>query len=135
MPVHPLQRDAESAPFFDATAEGRLLIRRDRSTGALVAPTEQSGPDGSADLEWVRAAGTGTIASWAAIHGKPDADGRTSPVVVAIVELTEGPWLRAQIVRAAPEDVRTGMAVTAEFERPEGGEAIPVFALASEVDG
>ncbi|MBE9374606.1 OB-fold domain-containing protein [Saccharopolyspora sp. HNM0983] len=128
MPVHPLQRDAESAPFFDAAAEGRLLIRRDRTTGALISPTEQTGPDGSADLEWVPAAGSGTITSWAVVHDKPDADGRTNPLVVAIVELAEGPWLRAQIVRTAPDEVRTGMAVTVEFEQPAGGEAIPVFA-------
>ncbi|WP_433871303.1 Zn-ribbon domain-containing OB-fold protein [Saccharopolyspora sp. CA-218241] len=130
MPVHPLQRDPESAPFFDGTAEGRLLIRRSPSTGEHLPPAAQTGSDGSTDLEWAEASGRGRIATWAAVHRKPDAEGRTHPVVIAIVELDEGPWLHARIVRAAPEDVRSGREVTVEFERPEGGEAIPVFALA-----
>jgi uncharacterized OB-fold protein len=49
------------------------------------------------------------------------------PVVVAIVELAEGPWLHAQLTGVDPAAVRGGQPVTVAFERPEGGEAIPVF--------
>lgn len=129
MSVHPLRRDEESAPFFDATAQGRLLIRRCVRTGEYLPPAAQTSSDGDTELEWVEAAGHGRIATWAAVHGKPDADGATHPVVVAIVELDEGPWLHAQIVRAAPEDTHTGDPVTVEFQHPDGGEAIPVFTL------
>ena len=130
MSVHPLRRDEESAPFFDATAEGRLLLRRCTCCGRHLAPAAQTCQLGSTALEWVEASGGGHLASWAAVHDKPDADGNTHPLVIALVELDEGPWLRGQVVRAAPEDMAAGARVTVEFEQPEGGEAIPVFALA-----
>lgn len=128
-PLLALPRDPASAPFFDAAAEGRLLVRRSAATGEYLPPAAQVDSAGGTELEWVEAAGTGRIASWAAVHRKPDAQGRTFPVVVAIVELDEGPWLHARIVRAAPGDVASGAPVTVEFVRPEGGETLPVFAL------
>lgn len=130
MSVYPLRRDAESAPFFDATAQGTLLIRRSLSTGEYLPPAAQAGSDGAADVEWVEAKGHGRIVSLAVTHRKPDAEGDTHPVVVAIVELDEGPWLHAQIVRTTAGEVSSGDQVVVEFEQPDGGEAIPVFAPA-----
>lgn len=134
MSVHPLRRDEESAPFFDATAEGRLLLRRCACCGQHLAPAAQTCPLGSTALEWVETSGGGHLVSWAAVHDKPDADGNTHPLVIALVELGEGPWLRGQVARAAPEDMTAGARVTVEFEQPEGGEAVPVFALVDHPD-
>lgn len=134
MSVHPLRRDEESAPFFDATAEGKLLLRRCTCCGQYLAPAAQTCPLGSTALEWVEASGGGHLVSWAAVHDKPDADGNTHPLVIALVELEEGPWLRGQVAWAAPDDMTAGARVTVEFEQPEDGEAIPVFALVDHPD-
>ncbi|MEV1176199.1 OB-fold domain-containing protein [Nonomuraea sp. NPDC049784] len=123
MPVGIVHRDAATAEFFDGTARGELLIRRCDQCGAFAAPQARTCPGcASPEPSWTPAAGTGLVVSWSVVHTKG-----APPIVVAIVELDEGPWLQAQITGAAPEDVYGGMPVRVAFERPEGGEAIPVF--------
>ncbi|MGW2517501.1 Zn-ribbon domain-containing OB-fold protein [Streptomyces sp. NPDC001617] len=132
MTVGIMQRDPATAEFFDGTARGELLIRRCADCGHHSAPRCETCPAcGSAALDRVPAEGTGTIASWTLVHGRPPRDGGPAPVTaVVVVELDEGPWLHSQVITTAPQEVRTGIRVTVEFERPEGGEAIPVFRLA-----
>ena len=115
-----IQRDPASAPWFDAAAEGRLLVRR-CPAGHLLAPATITCPRcGSTDLQWVEASGRGSIASYAVIHRRD-----STPLPVAIVELAEGPWLRMQCQQVDPADLRTGLAVEVRFDRPEGGEPVP----------
>lgn len=128
MTIGIVQRDAATAEFFDATARGELLIRQCVDCARFNAPQNSTcAACRGDDLTWTVAAGTGVIASWSVMHGRPRDGGPAPRTVVAIVELDEGPWLHAQIVDADPDTVRTGAQVTVEFERPEGGEAVPVF--------
>jgi uncharacterized protein len=131
MTVGTMQRDPATAEFFDGTARGELLIRRCARCDHAAAPRcETCLACGSPELDPVPARGTGTIASWTRVHGRPPRDGGPAPVTaVVIVELDEGPWVHSQVVTDAPQDVRTGLRVAVDFERPEGGEAIPVFRL------
>ncbi|MDX3103776.1 Zn-ribbon domain-containing OB-fold protein [Nonomuraea angiospora] len=123
MPVGIVHRDAATAEFFDGTARGELLIRRCRACGAHSAPQARTCPRcASPELSWTAAAGTGLVVSWSVVHVKGG-----PPFVVGIVELDEEPWVQAQIVEVAPEDVYGGMRVRVAFERPEGGESVPVF--------
>lgn len=98
-------RDDHSTPFFDALAEGRLLLRRDPRSGRWHRPTAVTASDGQ-PLEWSPASGTGTVESWAVVHSRDD-----DPVLVAIVELDEGPWLRTRLVDLAPGDLADGLPV------------------------
>jgi hypothetical protein len=134
MPVGVVRRDAATAEFFAGTEHGELLLRRCADCGQLSRPQARScGWCQSADLSWAAATGTGTVVSWSVVHGRPadgdhPADGDPPPrVVVAIVELTEGPWLHAQLVGVDPGAVTGGQRVIVAFEQPGGGEAIPVF--------
>jgi len=130
MTIGIVQRDAATAEFFDAAARGELLIRRCVGCGHHNAPQSSTcAACHSDDLTWTAATGTGAIASWSVMHGRPRDGGPAPRTVVAIVELDEGPWLHAQLVGADPDTVSTGQPVTVEFERPEGGEAVPVFRL------
>ncbi|MEV0383168.1 OB-fold domain-containing protein [Nonomuraea sp. NPDC050643] len=123
MPVGIVHRDAATAEFFDGTERGELLIRRCDACGRHAAPQTRTCPDCCApDPSWTPAAGTGRVESWSVVHAKG-----APLVVVAIVELDEGPWVQARLTEIAPEDVRGGLPVRVAFERPEGGEAVPVF--------
>lgn len=129
MTVLPLQRDAQSAAFFDATAKGELLLRRCTVCRHWNAPgTITCARCGSTILTWERAAGFGQVASWAVVHPKP---GRGEPTAVGIIELDEGPWLRGQL-RVSAEALRIGLRVVAGYAAADGGEAIPVFYPAPE---
>jgi uncharacterized OB-fold protein len=132
MAVGAVQRDADTAEFFDAAARGELLLRRCGGCGQYSRPWARSCDQcGSADLSWGRATGHGTVVSWAVVHGR--AAGSESPgrTVVAIVEVDEGPWLYAQLAVADPDTIGGGQQVTVRFERAEGGEAVPVFCPAA----
>jgi uncharacterized protein len=126
--ILPVTRDAETAEFFDAAAAGEFRLRRSRATGEILGPQAWADSAGSTDLEWITAAGTGTVVSWAVSYGKP-VDG-VQPVqsVIAIVELDEGPWWWTELLGASPDALREGLPVRVEFVRPEGSdETLPVF--------
>ncbi|WP_153503956.1 Zn-ribbon domain-containing OB-fold protein [Cumulibacter manganitolerans] len=116
----PIDRDDASAAWFDAAADGRLLIRK-CPAGHVSAPHTTTCPRcGSTTLQWIEAAGTGVLASYAVINRR-DAD----PLPVAIVELDEGPWMRMQLQDVDPASLATNDPVEVRFAAPEGGEPIP----------
>jgi len=121
-------RDEASAPFFDAAASGRLLLRRCSACGHWVAPYTRMGlaldrcPNcTAAALEWAESSGDATLVTWTVVHTR---DGPAPPV--GVVELAEGPWLTAR-VDADPASLEAGMALVVGFDRPGGGEPVPVF--------
>jgi uncharacterized protein len=131
----PAVRDDRSAAFFDALGRGVLLLRRCQPHGHLSAPEVLYCAEcGSPVLDWAQALGTGHVVTWTAVHTRPDESGATQVSVVAgLVELDEGPWLRARLLAADPAAVRSGAAVRLEVVATEG-ELIPGFRLA-EGDG
>ena len=119
-----IRRDAASAPFFDGAARGELMIRRCASCGRTHAPATASCPDcGGTDLDWVRAAGTATLVTWAVPYEKATA----SPALVfALVELAEGPWLHTRL-DAGPDALHAGAPLAVRFHHPDDGESFPTF--------
>lgn len=124
-----VSRDERSAPFFDATAEGRLLIHRCGACGHRYGPELGTcSACGSTDAAWEQATGDATIVSWVVVHRR-DADGAPAATTVATAELPEGPWLTLPF--DAPDDagLAAGARVHVGFVRPEGSEAIPVWRI------
>lgn len=127
----PLARDRASAPFFDGTARGELLLRRCEECRQLAAPAVTVCPAcASTDLAWQRADGRATLVCWA-IRGAAGTE-----TVASIVELREGPWLRARVVGCAPDRLTAGLPLRVRFDRPAvtdpdapAPEAVPVFTL------
>jgi hypothetical protein len=118
-----------SAPFWDAAREGRLLIQRSRRTGRYVYYPRAVSPFGTGDeLEWVEVSGKGTVYAYA-IARTPTVPEMAAdvPYVIAIVELTEGARLTANIVGCDPETVHTGMPVEAAFVAAAGGRTLVQF--------
>lgn len=113
MSLFPIVRDAATAEFLDACERGELLIVRDRLSGEYLDPKT----DVSADpehLEHVAAAGTGTVVSWSVGHGR-DADGAPTEWLFGIVQLTEGPWIWAELSTDRRDLDLTGASVRVAF--------------------
>ena len=128
-----IARDDASAEFFDAAAEGTLLVRRCPTCSQVYAPHHHGCGDGS-ELEWVPAAGTASLVTWAVEHSPPldpllaTPDG--SSTILGVVELDEGPWMHVPIVGVDPSSLRAGTPMAVSFVTPGGGEAVPAFTTA-----
>jgi uncharacterized protein len=125
----PVARDEASANFFDATAEGRLLLRACTDCQHIRGPEVPMCTEClSEDFNWIDAAGTGHLESWVVVHSRAGADGVVpAPRIIATVELTEGPWMIGALTGIEPEAVTGSLGVVVAFERPEDSESIPVF--------
>jgi uncharacterized OB-fold protein len=130
--VGPVVRDDVTAEFFEGTAKGQLLLRR-CVKGHLSEPAvSQCTRCASTDLSWAPSLGTGTIVSFAIVHRRASTDRLPARVVLAVVELEEGPWWYSQVADAEPERVTIGARVNVKFCRSDDQhEAVPVFVLAS----
>jgi uncharacterized OB-fold protein len=132
--MHPsaVQRDDRSAPFFDAAANGQLLIKRCTGCGHNLTPARvrcsvcQSGA-----LEWVPASGSGSLVSWIVVHSRPASPGaEPERSWVGLVELEEGPWMHAALVDVDEAELAAGVALSVDFMTPPDSEPLPVFRVA-----
>ncbi len=130
MSEFPAARDDASAPFFDGTARGELLVRACPACGHLRPPfiargllTGVCNQCGHDDLGWRATAGAGTLVSWTTAHRRDPSEPLT---VLGIVELDEGPWIFARLVDV-PHPPEIGAPLEVAFVRPADGESIPVF--------
>jgi uncharacterized protein len=135
IPVNPtsslarVERDEASSTFFDATAQGRLLLRRCGDCQHIRGPEVPMCTEClSESFAWFDAAGTGHLESWVVVHSRAGADGVVSaPRIIATVELTEGPWIIGALIDTETDRVVGSMPVIVAFERPLDSESIPVF--------
>ncbi|WP_019630636.1 Zn-ribbon domain-containing OB-fold protein [Actinomadura atramentaria] len=124
-----LRRDFRTDPFFDGAAADRLVIRRCADCDLWLAPDATCCPGcGSEEPGWADAAGDATLVTWTVVHGRPAEDGTVPPpAVLALVELTEGPWLHTRLVGVERAALREGLPLTAVFEHPGEGESYLLF--------
>lgn len=122
------ERDAHSAPFYDAAAREELLIRRCISCAHALPPEACTCTAcGGQELAWISASGSARLVSWAVVHHSPlPAFSDQVPFAVGLVELAEGPWLYARIVPNGAE-LCAGAALWVAFVNPPEGESYPVF--------
>ncbi|SEO57365.1 Zn-ribbon domain-containing OB-fold protein [Trujillonella endophytica] len=124
-----LQRDAWSAPFFDAAGEGRLLILQCGNCQRFSAPqARHCGFCSSTQLAWVESGGRGEVITWTTPHRREN--GTTAAAyVVAIVQLDEGPWM---YVHGAPDvALVAGQRASITFTAVADGEPLPVLGVDS----
>jgi uncharacterized OB-fold protein len=125
--------DAFTRPYWQAAAEGRLLIRRclaARCGAAHHYPRELCPYCWSEEVVWEEARGHATLYTWSVVHSNdlPPFAGRV-PYVAAVVDLDEGPRMMTEIVGCAHDALRVGMDLRVCFRPagPDGALAIPVF--------
>ena len=117
-----------TAPYWNAAGRGELLLQRCRACDRhQFYPRGACTNCGNAELEWVQASGRGTIYSYTVFHRPPHPAFDRLPLVVALVDLEEGPRMTTNIVGCDVGDVRIGMPVFVEFEQLTEDVGLPVF--------
>jgi uncharacterized OB-fold protein len=128
MEIGVVRRDGRTDAFFDGAAAGRLVIKRCAECASWYAPDASECPCCGGELGWAAASGRATLISWAISPGRPRPDGRVpEPAVLALVELSEGPWLHSRLAGVARAELREGLALRARFEHPDEGESYLLF--------
>jgi uncharacterized OB-fold protein len=116
------EANPETKPFWDAAAEGRLLIKKCVTCGQVHFYPRAICPFcGSDKTEWVTASGRGTVYSYSVMRRVP------IPYALAYVTLEEGVTMMTNIVDCDLDAIRIGQRVTVSFKPSEGGPPVPMF--------
>jgi uncharacterized OB-fold protein len=119
MSARPIPRpSALTQPYWDAARRGQMAVQCCEACGHRPFPPRANCPScGASSLSWSPVSGQATVYSYTIAHRPPHPAFATQlPLVVAIVELEEGPRMVTNIVGCDPADVEVGMAVEATFE-------------------
>ncbi|MGE0874011.1 MAG: Zn-ribbon domain-containing OB-fold protein [Burkholderiales bacterium] len=120
--------NAEVKPFFDAAAEGRLLLKKCADCGeSHFYPRAICPHCFSANTTWIDARGTGTIHTYSVLRR-----GVPVPYCIAYVTLDEGVSMISNIVDCDLDAVRIGQPVRVVFKPTEGGPPVPMFTPVAE---
>lgn len=127
--VLPVQ-DAISAPWFEAAAQGKLLLQRDPITGkpqfyprghVLGAPEREP--------VWFQASGRGTLHTYTVVKRSLHKQFAV-PFTVAIVDLEEGVRMTSWIVDVPEDQLRCDMPLKVVFREIHPGLTMPCFTKA-----
>ena len=123
----------ETREYWDATAQGRLLLKRCLDCGTVIWYPRAICPDcASLRTEWFQASGRGRVYSYTTNYRGQGAYSDAGPYVLAYVELDEGPRVMTNIVGADPPGegpgaVAVGLRVEVVFDDTGEGTALPRF--------
>lgn len=122
---------SETQAYWDGAKEHRLLIQQCGDCEAFqFYPRPMCTHCSSANVNWVEAAGSGTLLSFSVI-ARPvsKAYGDANSSILALVKLAEGPQMMTNIVDCDPADLAIGDAVTVVFEDWSDEISMPKFKL------
>ncbi|HKZ03872.1 MAG TPA: OB-fold domain-containing protein [Methylomirabilota bacterium] len=112
----------ETKPFWDAAAQGRLLLKKCLACNQLHYYPRTICPFcGSDRTDWQAAAGTGSVYSWSVMRRAE------TPYCIAYVTLDEGVTMMTNIVGCDLNAIRIGQKVRVVFTPTEGGPPVPTF--------
>ncbi|MBC5762838.1 Zn-ribbon domain-containing OB-fold protein [Ramlibacter albus] len=121
--------DPESAPYWSALKERRLVLKRCRDCGRHHFYPRALCPHCHSDaLVWSDARGTGTIYSYTVARRpagpafKPDV-----PYVIAVVDLDEGARMMTNVVTDDVDSIRIGQRVCVAFDAVTEEVTLPRF--------
>jgi len=120
------QPNSETQHFWDAAAEGKLLIKSCNSCGEVHFYPRAHCPFCFSDnTSWQQASGDATIYTYSVMRR-----GAPVPYAIAYVTLAEGPTMMTNIVDCDLDAIRIGQRVKLVFKPSEGGAPVPCFAPA-----
>jgi uncharacterized protein len=118
----------ETKEFWDATAQGRLLLKRCLDCGGVIWYPRAICPDcASPQTEWFQSTGRGRVYSYTVNRRGEGAYQGAAPYVLAYVELDEGPRVMTNLIDAAAVDLEVGLRVEVVFHDTGEGAALPRF--------
>lgn len=130
--------DDFTRPYWEAAAEGRLLLRRCGECGKAhhypreFCPACWAGED---RVTWETASGRATLYTWSVIHRNDlPPFGERVPYVAAVVDLAEGPRMMTEVVGGEGRELelglelRVGMDLEVTFREAAEGIWVAVFA-------
>ncbi len=119
-------------PFWDACAEGRLVVQRCSACDRLRHYPQERCPDCHADaFDWAELSGRGAIYSYTVTHRAfHPAWADRVPYVVATIELDEGVRMVSELLDVPASGPAIGQRVEVVFEPLEGFGALPLFRVA-----
>ncbi|MEM7096302.1 MAG: Zn-ribbon domain-containing OB-fold protein [Actinomycetota bacterium] len=111
----------DTKPYWEATAAGRIDLPVCNDCGTVVFYPRSICPDClSESVTWRTMSGRGTIYSYTITRAGVSSKWREHlPLIVAYVELEEGPRMLTNIVDTDPESVHVDMPVVAVFDPTE----------------
>jgi uncharacterized OB-fold protein len=113
----------EIRPYFDAAAQGRLLVKRCADCGRYHHYPRAICPHCFSErTEWHEAKGTGTVHTYSVLRR-----GVPVPYCIAYVTLDEGVSMMTNIVDCDLDAVRIGQPVRVVFKPTDGGPPVPMF--------
>ena len=127
LPAPPPQINSETKPFWDATAQAKLLLPKCAACDTVIwYPRAFCPACSSFDVTWFEATGRGTIYSFT-VNRRGQGDYRDRAYVVAYVELGEGPRVLTNIVDCDMDALAVGQSVEVVFHPTSNGAALPRF--------
>ena len=126
---------ALTQPYWDAAGRGEMAVQRCEQCEHRPFPPRATCPNcGGSSLSWSPVSGRANVYSYTVAHRPPHpVFAAQLPLVVAIVELEEGPRMVTNIVGCDPADVEVGMAVEFTSEPIDDTDMVlPVFSPTNE---
>jgi len=128
LPTPTPEASPETAEFWAATSEDRLLLRHCTDCDATFHPPRRICPECHGDAtEWIEASGEGTIYTFSVMRQNFGPFGEAVPYVLAYVELDEGPRILTNVVGVDVDEVEIGQRVTIAFDDTGEGPKLPRF--------
>lgn len=124
--------NGDSAEYFSAAADGRLVLQQCAHCGAVqFPPRHHCTTCWKSDLNWIDSKGNGRVESFTIVRRAPLPAFRDEvPYVLASVILDEGPRMITSIIGERALDVKIGDPVTVAFRPGKEGDVLPVFTCA-----
>ena len=117
----------DSAIFWDAATQGRLVAQRCKDCGRVRHPPRPMCPHcHSLAFEEAALSGRGSLYSYAILH-HPQNPAFDYPVLAALVDLEEGVRIVSNLTDVAPDDIRIGMSLEVTFEPTVDDQLVPIF--------
>ena len=121
-PIVEVTTEPELEPYWTAAGEGRLVLARCPVCGATPwMPRPFCSTHPQASVEWVESNGVATIHSWTVVSKGEGAFGKSTPYVLAYVELAEGPLVLTNVLTLDDEQLSIGQRVSAVFDHRATG--------------
>src|SRR4029453_3752971 len=121
----------ETKPYWEGARDGKLMIPKCRACGRpFMYPRVACPFCASRDIGWVQATGRGRLFSFEIAHQILNKAFKVkTPVVLAMVELEEGPRILSNLLGIAPDpkQIRCDMPVEVCFEKLTDEISLPMF--------